>query len=50
VGNKSKNFYYTFPGSRHANQQRRLRQWMAGIVVGLLTAGLLAGICYALQM
>jgi hypothetical protein len=47
VSNKNKDLYYLFPGQ---GKPRHLRDLVVGITVGLLAAGLIAGVLYVLQL
>jgi hypothetical protein len=48
VSNKENNFYYSFPGHKLAKRKRFVMHLTVGIVAGLITAGLLAALIYAL--
>jgi len=43
---KKRDVYYTVPGTRRAAIQRRWRNRFVSVAVGLVTAGLLAGLIY----
>jgi len=46
VNNKEKNLYYLFPGQGQGRRKRFLRHLTVALVVGLVAAGLLAGLSY----
>jgi len=49
VSRKSKNFYYLFPGQGRGARKRFVRNLVAAIIVGGLTAGLMAWIFYVIE-
>ena len=49
VSRKSKNFYYLFPGQGRGARKRFIRNLIAALVVGCLTAGLMAWIFYLIE-
>jgi hypothetical protein len=49
VSKKGKDLYYLLPGQARGGRKRFVRDMIVGAVVGLITAGMLAGIFYALQ-
>ena len=49
VSHKEKDLYYLLPGQGKGRRKRFLRDLKVAIVVGLIAAGLLAGLIYALQ-
>jgi hypothetical protein len=50
VSNKGRNLYYLFPGQARGARKRFLRDLRVAFVVGLIVAGLLAVVFYALQL
>jgi hypothetical protein len=46
---KPKNFYYLLPGQGRGARKRFLRNMIAAVVVGCITAGLLGWILYLIE-
>jgi hypothetical protein len=49
VSNKTKGLYYIFPGQGQGRRKRFLRHLLVALVVGLIAAGLLAGLVYLMS-
>jgi hypothetical protein len=49
VSRKPKSFYYLLPGQGRGARKRFLRNLIVSIVVGLVTAGILAWIFYLIE-
>ncbi len=46
VAKKPKSFYYLLPGQGRGARKRFIRNLIAAIIVGIITCGLLAWVCY----
>jgi len=49
VSKKGKSFYYLLPGQGRGARQRFVRNMIAGFIVGVLAAGLLALLIYMME-
>jgi hypothetical protein len=49
VSSKEKSFYYLFPGPKHGKRRRFMMHMMVGGAAGLIAAGLVAVLVYALE-
>jgi hypothetical protein len=49
MSTKEKGLYYLFPGQGKGKRKRFAQHLLAAFIVGLITAGLLAGLFYFLQ-